>query len=158
MIVFAALAAAEPQWTVTADPLTWSLGFAHVQVERALAPRWSLYAGPSLRVHDGWLPDDLPRTRGIGAEVGVRGFFTGRAPEGAWVMVRGVGAVVRTIDAPRRTGPGGYTSALVGGTGVLGRGFVLSGGLGVSWFAYGVDGLGRYGPLPAAHTNLGWAF
>lgn len=153
--------AVEPEaarWTVTVDPLTVSLGFVHVQVERALAPRWSLYVGPSLRLHDGFIADDGPKYRGYGLEAGVRGFFSGQAPRGGWVMVRAVGAAVVTVDRPRQVGPGGYTSALVGGTAILGAGFVLSGGAGLSYFHYTAGDAGRTGLLPALHTNLGWAF
>jgi hypothetical protein len=53
--------------------------------------------------------------------------------------------------------PGGYGSVLVGYTAILGPGLVLSGGLGISYFAYGPS-FGIHGFLPAAHTNIGWAF
>ncbi|MFN7145310.1 MAG: hypothetical protein ACK4YP_16170, partial [Myxococcota bacterium] len=83
-------------WTVTVDPLTAALGFAHVQVERALGARASVYVGPSLRLYDGLLADTNGPYVGLGAEVGVRGFFVGTAPEGGWVMLRGVLARVST--------------------------------------------------------------
>jgi hypothetical protein len=142
-------------WTVTVDPLTTAIGFVHVQVERSLGPRVSVYAGPSLRLFDGVLADTNGPYVGLGGEAGVRGFFTGSAPEGGWVMARGVAARLSTSDEARF---GGYTSGLVGYTGVLGRGLVLSGGLGVSYFAYEVGGYGVAGLAPAAHTNVGWAF
>jgi hypothetical protein len=53
---------------------------------------------------------------------------------------------------------GGYTSALVGYTWIADFGLVLAGGLGVSWFDYGVGEHGIHGVLPAAHSNIGWAF
>jgi hypothetical protein len=154
---FAVASAAEPmQWTVTVDPLTFALGLAHVQVERRLARRWSLYVGPSLHVYDGLAFRDDPSFQGFGVEIGVRGFFTGDAPRGGWVMVRGVGAALSIPGGP--SAPGGYGSVLVGGTGIVGPGLVLSGGLGVSGFHYAVGDVGVTGPLPAAHTNVGWAF
>jgi hypothetical protein len=140
------------------DPLTFAIGIAHVQVERALHPRVSIYAGPSLRLFDGILPGFNGPWNAVGAEVGVRGFFVGRAPEGGWVMARGVLAWAREDDQPGRGVLAGYTSALVGYTAIVGPGLVLSGGLGVSWFEYGVAGYGTYGLAPAAHTNVGWAF
>ncbi len=148
----------DPAWTVTVDPLTFALGFAHVQVERALHPRVSVYAGPSLRLFDGLLPAVNGPYVGLGGELGVRGFFAGAAPEGGWVMVRGVLARVSTTDGPPEVKLGGYTSALVGGTAVLGPGFTLSGGAGASFFAYEIAGYGPSGPALALHTNLGWAF
>lgn len=157
-LISAAAAAEAPSWTVTLDPLTTAIGIVHVQVERVFDPRFSVYAGPSLRLFDGVLPDTNGPWRALGAEVGVRGFFKGAAPEGGWVMLRGVLARTSTDTPAPETGLGGYTSALVGGTAVLGPGLVLSGGLGVSWFDYGVGEYGVHGLAPAAHTNLGWAF
>lgn len=146
-----------PAWTVSVDPLTFALGFAHVQVERALAPRFSLYAGPSLRLYDSLLGEPRGPYRGYGAEAGLRWFFVGRAPEGGWLMARGVLAAV-VANGGGEVAPGGYTSALVGYTWVAEGGLVLAGGLGASWFDYGVGGVGIHGVLPAAHTNVGWAF
>lgn len=147
-----------PGWTVSVDPLTFAIGIAHLQVERAVGPRFSVYAGPSLRCFDGILAATNGPWAAYGAEVGVRGFFVGRAPEGAWAMLRGVLAAATTSDAPGVVGPAGYASGLVGYTGILGPGLVLSGGAGVSWFAYGAGGYGVQGFAPAAHTNVGWAF
>ncbi len=147
-------ASAEPMWTVTVDPLTFALGFAHVQVETAFHPRFSLYAGPSLRLYDSLLGEPAGPYRGYGAEAGLRWFFHGRAPEGGWLMARGVLAWVDSAEP----GIGGYTSALAGYTWVADFGLVLAGGLGVSWFDYGPAGVGIHGVLPAAHTNVGWAF
>lgn len=157
-LVATAEAADPPAWTVTVDPLTTAIGIVHLQVERVLDPRFSLYAGPSLRLFDGVLPDTNGPWRALGAELGVRGFFLGQAPEGGWVMLRGVLARTSTDTPAPEAGAGGYTSALVGGTAVLGPGLVLSGGLGLSWFNYGVADFGVHGFAPAAHTNLGWAF
>lgn len=184
----------EPQWTVTVDPLTEALGFVHVQVEHTLGQRFSLYAGPSLKLFNSPLGIGIGPFRGYGAEAGVRAFFYGRAPRGTWVMVRGVLALVQYSDLlgddpdwaqaamvvcswPEFCGAdgsalGGYTSALVGYTGIVPvghGGLVLSGGLGLSYFAYGPNlsgydergrpqTLGIHGFLPGAHTNIGWAF
>lgn len=146
------------EWTVTVDPLTAALGFAHVQVERSIGTHVSVYAGPSLRLYDGLLPAANGPYTGVGGEVGVRGFFYGDAPEGGWVMLRGVLAWVATDTPTEAANLGGYTSLLAGYTGILGPGLVLSGGLGVSWFDYGVLDYGVHGFAPAAHTNVGWAF
>lgn len=145
-------------WTLTVDPLTTALGFAHLQVERTIGAHVSVYAGPSLRLYDGLLPAANGPYRGLGGEVGVRGFFHGTAPEGGWVMLRGVLAWVSTGTPVEAANLGGYTSALVGYTGIIGPGLVLSGGLGLSWFDYGVLDYGVHGFAPAAHTNVGWAF
>ena len=118
----------------------------------------SVYAGPSLRLFDGVLPATNGPWTAVGAEVGVRGFFTGAAPEGAWGMLRGVLAAASTSAAPEKLEPAGYASALVGYTAILGPGLVLSGGAGISWFDYGAGGLGVHGFAPAAHTSVGWAF
>lgn len=149
---------ADVHWTVTVDPLTTAIGFVHVQVERDIGTRASVYLGPSLRLFDGILVDTNGPYLGVGAELGVRGFFVGDAPEGAWGMIRGVIARVSTVDPVSAARVGGYASALVGYTAVVGPGFVLSGGLGVSWFDYGVLDHGVHGLAPAAHTNLGWGF
>lgn len=146
------------EWTVTVDPLTFAIGFAHVQVERSLGSRVSVYVGPSVRCFDGILEGVNGPYVGAGAEAGVRGFFWGDAPRGGWVMVRGVLASVSTTEPSPASSLGGYTSALVGFTGILGPGLVLSGGLGVSYFDYGVLDYGVHGVAPAAHTNVGWAF
>jgi hypothetical protein len=153
-----ASAALAYDWTVTVDPLTAALGFAHVQVEHSLGEHASIYVGPSLRLYDGILPDVNGPYIGLGGEIGVRGFFYGTAPEGGWVMVRGVLAWVSTDTPVPDARLGGYTSALVGWTGILGPGLVLSGGLGVSYFDYGAGSYGVFGFIPAAHTNIGWAF
>ncbi len=141
------------------DPLTTALGFVHVQVERAFHRRWSVYAGPSLHLFPGILAKGPEPFVGFGAEVGVRRFFTGHAPEGFWVELRGVLAHLRTTDAaPRETAVGGYVSALAGYTAILGGWFVLAGGLGVQYLSYQVRGMGPRGVLPAAHTTVGVAF
>ena len=147
-----------PRWTVAVDPLTVALGFAHVQIERAIGWRYSLYVGPSLRLFDGILPAANGPYIGLGVEAGMRWFPWARAPEGPWVMLRGVGAYLRTTDGTGHERPGVYTSLLVGGTVIVDRWLVLSGGLGVSFFRYAVDGYGVSGFIPAAHTAIGVAF
>ncbi|MFT3710838.1 MAG: hypothetical protein QM817_24705 [Archangium sp.] len=154
-----ALASADPppapkQWTITVDPLTELLGFVHVQVERAFSDKYSLYLAPSLKLFDSPLGIGTGPFRGYGLEAGVRGFITGTAPEGMWIMLR---AVLAAVTSANGVEPGGYGSVLVGYTAILGPGLVLSGGLGISYFAYGPP-FGIHGFLPAAHTNIGWAF
>lgn len=160
----------EPHWTVTVDPLTEALGFVHVQVERSLGQRFSLYAGPSLKLFNSPLGIGVGEFKGYGVEAGLRVFAWGRAPRGAWIMARGVLADVvyehsfATSDYEDVTQHlsmlGGYASALVGYTGIIPvghGGLTLSGGLGISYFDYGpADGI--HGFLPAAHTTIGWAF
>lgn len=102
-LVFAALLASAhagepPRWTVQVDPLTAALGFAHVQVERALTAHVSLYAGPHLRLYDGILDDVNGSYRDLGVEAAVRVFPWGEAPVGPWVQVRGVLAGLATTD------------------------------------------------------------
>lgn len=146
-----------PHWTIQVDPLTTALGFVHLQTERALGPSFSVYFGPHLRLFDGLSGSGEPY-RGVGAEVGVRWFPWKAAPEGAWVLARGVLADVFTTDGTHRSAVGGYGSALVGYTAVLGEHFVLSGGLGVQRLQYAVGDYGIVGFAPAAHTALGVAF
>ena len=150
--------AASPTWTITVDPLTTALGYAHVQVERRLTDHASLYLGPSLRLFNGVLSDINGPYIGLGLEAGGRWFPWGKAPRGGWLMLRGVGAWLHTTDGTDLSAPGGYTSALVGGTVLLGEHLVLSGGAGLSYFAYTVGGYGPAGLIPALHTNLGVAF
>jgi hypothetical protein len=158
LLAATAFAAPDPiEWTVAVDPLTAALGFAHVQVERVLAERGSLYVGPSLRLYDGILPDVNGPYRGLGVEAGARWFPKAEAPAGPWLMVRGVGARLSTTDGTDQHAPGGYTSVLAGGTIIPGGRLVLSGGLGVSYFAYTVGGFGVAGFIPAAHTTVGIA-
>lgn len=153
------LLASEPyRVTVQVDPLTAALGYAHVQVEAVLGPRWSLYAGPHLRLYDSLLAEEHEPYKGFGLELGVRRYVWGEAPEGAWIMARGVGAVATTATPSRQTAPAGYGSALVGYTGILGPGLVLSGGAGVNLIHYSVGGYGVQGVFPALHTAVGWAF
>lgn len=157
----------EPHWTVTVDPLTTVLGFVHVQVEHTLGSRLSLYAGPSLKLFNSPLGIATGAFKGYGIEAGLRAFVWGRAPRGAWVMARGVladvvydstiGADPAAVMPNPASMPGGYASLLAGYTGIVGPGFTLSGGLGVSYFDYG-PAYGIHGFLPAAHTNIGWAF
>lgn len=145
----------EKQWTVSVDPLTELLGFVHVQVERVFAQKHSLYLGPSLKLFDSPLGIGTGPFRGYGLEAGVRAFVWGDAPEGAWLMLR---AVLAAVTSARGVEPGGYGSVLFGYTAILGPGLVLSGGLGISYFAYGPAESGIHGFLPAAHTAIGWAF
>lgn len=147
-----------PHWTVQVDPLTTALGYVHLQVEGAVAPDWSIYAGPHLRLFDSVLDDKDEPFVGVGLELGVRWFFHGVAPEGAWAQVRGVLAYVTTDDPAEATSAGGYVSALVGYTAILGDVFVLAGGAGVQYIDYGVGGYGVEGIFPALHTALGVAF
>ena len=158
ILALGAARAADPSWTVTVDPLTTAIGFVHVQVEHQLGEHASLYLGPSLRLFDGVLPASNGPYRGLGLEAGLRGFFVGTAPEGGWLMLRGVLARVSTDTPEPEARLGGYTSALVGYTAILGPGLVLSGGAGLSWFHYQVAEYGVHGFAPALHTNIGWAF
>jgi len=151
-------AAAEPPTaTIQLDPLTTALGFVHLQTEVAVAERVSVYAGPHLRLFDNLVFGEPENIVGYGVEVGVRYFLTGTAPEGAWALVRGVGAWIEAPDADT-SGVGGYVSALGGYTWIGGGWLVLSGGLGVQYLHYHVAGLGPKGVLPAAHTAIGVAF
>ena len=149
---------AKKEWTVSIDPLTTAIGFVHLQVERSFGRRVSVYATPSIRFFDGILPRFNGPWYGAGVEVGVRGFFIGNAPKGGWVMLRGVLGNAWLDNAAATSRISGYTSLLVGYTGILGPGIVLSGGAGASYFDYGVAGYGVYGFAPALHTNVGWAF
>ncbi len=153
-------AAAQPdelRWTVQVDPLTTALGFVHVQLERTLSARMSLYVGPHLRLFNGLISEPDDDYRGVGAEVGVRYFLTGVAPEGLWLGVR---AVAAHISSPRveEAEIGGYASALGGYTWIFAQRWVLAAGLGVQYIRYQVGGQGPRGILPAAHTALGVAF
>jgi hypothetical protein len=145
-----------PLWTLQVDPLTTALGFVHLQVERALAPRVSVYAGPHARLFSSPLTDKKEDFLGAGLEAGVRAFLRPSAPAGWWAEVRGVGARLWTPDGD--TALGGYASALAGYTAIFDSGLVLAGGLGVQYLHYRVAGLGPEGVLPAAHTTLGFAF
>lgn len=152
-----AASAERPTMTVQVDPLTTALGFVHVQFETKITDHFSIYAGPSLRLFNGLLNLDDERTfQGYGAEVGLRYFFFGGAPEGWWAQLRGVGAYL--IADSDVTDLGGYGSALGGYTAILDGWFVLSGGLGLQYLDYTVDGLGTSGLAPAAHTTIGFAF
>jgi hypothetical protein len=146
-----------PQWTIQIDPLTLALGFAHVQVERALGDHASLYVGPSVRLFDP-LSKEKDAYIGVGGEAGVRVFPWGAAPRGAWGEVRGVLAWLHTDARGGATAVGGYASVLGGYTWILADRWVLAAGLGVQYIHYRVAGLGSVGILPAAHTAFGVAF
>lgn len=147
-----------PDWTIQVDPLTTALGFVHVQVERSIGPNWSVYLGPSMRLFDGILSlDDPIGFRGFGAEAGVRWFYLGGAPEGWWHQIRGVVAHLDANDSDV-TGVGGYVSTLAGYTWIYEGTLVLSGGLGVQYIDYDLEGKGQKGLFPAAHSTIGIAF
>ena len=152
-------AVAAPRWTIQVDPLTTALGFVHVQVEHVVAPHWSVYLGPSLKLFGGLLAeeDDVDYI-GLGAELGVRYYFGGGAPHGGWALVRGVLAHLETDGPPEASGLGGYVSALGGYTWILDERWVFSLGLGVQYLAYTIANAGTEGVLPAAHTTVGIAF
>lgn len=152
----AAFAAPAPQWTVQVDPLTTALGFAHVQFERAVAPHWSVYAGPHLRLFDSLVTEENLRMKGFGAEAGLRYYWQGQAPSGPWLLARGV--LARVVADSGATALGGYGSALIGYTAIFGGRWVLAGGLGLQYLHYTVEGRGPQGLFPAAHSTLGVAF
>jgi hypothetical protein len=150
---------AGPQWTVVVDPLTFALGFAHVQVERAVSPHVSIYVGPHARLFDSLLADDKEDFLGFGLEAGVRYFFSPTAPEGAWVGVRGVAAYLTAdVGDDNKTALGGYGSALVGYTWLPTDWLVLSGGGGAQYLHYTIAGLGPKMFFVALHTAAGVAF
>lgn len=157
-LIGVAAAADAPRWTVQVDPLTTAIGMVHVQVERALAPKWSVYAGPHMRLFDGVVEDANGPYTGLGVEAGVRFFPWGEAPKGGWLLVRGVGARLTTTEPGVDPEPGGYASVLAGYTGIVGGWLVLSGGVGGQVFAYDIAGYGPTGTSIAAHSALGVAF
>lgn len=53
---------------------------------------------------------------------------------------------------------GGYGSTLGGYTAIFDGWFVFSGGLGLQYLDYTIDGLGMSGLAPTAHTTIGFAF
>ncbi len=154
-LLLAPLALAAPHGTVQIDPLTVLLGFPHVQVELVLAPSFSIYVGPHLRLFSAPWSEPEPYI-GIGGEVGLRWYPFGRAPEGWWLLGRGV--LAHLIARGGDTSVGGYGSALAGYTHVFGEWFVLSGGAGAQRFAYTVGDYGVEGWAPALHTAVGVAF
>lgn len=148
-----------PHWTLQVDPLTTALGYVHVQVERTLNDRLSIYVGPHLRLFKGLLSEEDDDFLGVGVEAGVRLFFRGGAPRGFWAQVRGVAARISTDDDAT---VGGYGSVLGGYTFILADRWVFALGLGVQYIHYTIDSpdgeLGTKGVLPAAHTTVGIAF
>lgn len=155
----AEVAGAGVDWTVVVDPLTTVLGYVHVQLERRISDRFTLYMGPHLRLFDSVFSDEKEPYRGYGAELGVRFFPLGGAIDGFWVGIRGVAARVVTHDPAEPASEfGGYVSALAGYTHFLGSRFVLSGGAGMQYIHYEVADFGVSGPLPALHTAAGLRF
>lgn len=105
-------------------------------------------SSPSTQVHCSKLP--------VPASAGEKKYKGETWQEGERLGIAGVLAAVTSSEG---TAPGGYTSLLAGYTAILGPGLVLSGGLGVSYFAYGpVSQGGIHGFIPAAHSTIGWAF
>ena len=153
-----AVAADAPRWTVTVDPLTYAIGYPHLQIERAFGDHASVYVGPHFRLYDGILTEGHEPYRGAGVEAGARWFPWGAAPEGAWLMGRTVVAQIWTTEGPEAQALGGYASALAGYTGIVGGFLVLSGGAGFNYLYYDIAGMGASGPFIALHTNVGVAF
>jgi len=149
---------ATPQWTLQIDPLTTALGFVHLQVERAVAPHVSIYAGPHLRLFDSLLDKKKEPFTGVGVELGVRYFLNPSAPAGAWAQVRGVVARLQTDRNGGKTAMGGYGSVLAGYTAIFAERWVLAGGLGVQYLHYYIDGMGPKRLFVAAHTTFGVPF
>lgn len=143
-----------PSWTVQVDPATTALGFVHVQVERTIGDHASVYLGPHFRLFSPPFGEQEDFV-GFGGEVGVRYYFAGRAPEGWWLLGRNVVAQLRTDT---NTEIGGYTSLVGGYTAIINDWMVLSGGVGIQYLWYDIDGMGPSGPFPAFHTALGVAF
>lgn len=147
-----------PSWTLQVDPLTTLVGFVHVQLERCFGDSFSIYAGPSLRLFSSPFVDD-ENFVGYGGEVGLRWYFLGTAPEGFWVLARTVLAHLRSdLPAGEDSTFGGYSSGLVGYTAIFDNWFVLSGGAGLQYLYYTINGQGPSGPFPALHTTVGVAF
>ena len=145
-------------WTLQVDPLTTAIGFVHLQIERVLNDRWSMYAGPHLRLFDSLIDDKVEPYTGVGVEVGLRYFIHGTAPAGLWSQFRGVAARLLTDKAGGSTALGGYGSALLGYTAIFSRRWVLAGGLGVQYLHYRIAGMGPKMWFAAAHTTVGVAF
>ena len=145
--------------TVQVDPLTAALGYWHIQVEHRLGDRFSLYAGPHLRLYDSVFTDEREPYRGIGVEMGARYFFKQNAPQGLWVGARGVVARLKVHpSAGGDVGMGGYGSVLAGYTWIPVDRLGVSGGAGVQYLNYTIAGYGPSGIYPALHTALGFAF
>lgn len=153
-----AYAADDPQWTITVDPLTFAIGYPHLQIEGTLSDKFSLYAGPHARLFDGILTEEPEPFRGYGIESGLRYFPKAQAPTGMWLMYRQVVARINTTEPPEEVKIGGYSSALVGYTGILADFLVLAGGAGFNYLYYDIQGMGASGPFIALHTNIGVAF
>jgi hypothetical protein len=151
--------AAPPRWTVQVDPLTFALGFAHVQLEYAFTDHLSVYVGPSLHLFNGLIAEPGDDYLGLGGELGVRYFFSPTAPRGWWVQARGVLAHLSSdVSGQEETALGGYVSALGGYTWIFDDRWVVAAGLGIQYIHYRISGQGPEGILPAAHTTIGFAF
>lgn len=173
---WASLAAAQsssppeaPRRNLQVDPLTTLLGFVHVQAEWITKPssmgRFSVYAGPSLHLFDSPLVVGDEGVLGLGVELGGRWYFRQKGSPanpvlyyGPWVLARGVIARVSVEEPAPAAALGGYGSLLIGQTFLLRDFWILSGGAGLQFLHYSVDGQGIEGFLPALHTTLGFAF
>ena len=147
-----------PSWTVQVDPLTTALGYVHVLVERRLAPNLTVYAGPHLRLFDGLITEGHEPYTGAGLELGARWFPNKSAPTGMWFQARQVVAYAWSTEPVKQAGFAGYTSGILGYTGIVGDWLVLAGGLGVQRLYYTLGDYGVEGWFPAAHTAVGVAF
>lgn len=145
-------------WTLQVDPLTTVIGFVHLQVERVLNRRWSVYVGPHARLFDSLLEDKVEPYTGVGVEVGVRYFFSATAPAGPWAQLRGVVARLSTDVDGGSTAIGGYGSALVGYTWIFQGRWVLAGGVGAQYLHYSIANMGPKMWFIAAHSTVGVAF
>ena len=153
----AATAAALTRWTVQVDPLTLALGYVHVQIEQRIVDHVSIYVGPHMRLFSTPFLEPSPYL-GFGLEAGVRIYPFGTAPDGWWVLGRGVAAYLVTLDYSAAPRVGGYVSALVGYTFILFDHLVISLGAGAQYIDYKIGAYGPRGLFPALHTAVGFAF
>jgi hypothetical protein len=78
---------ARPRWTVTTNPVRMAILHVQVDVERVVAPRWSVFLAPIGFFHATWYPfahAEGTTARGGGADFGARYWF-GPAPTGVFV-------------------------------------------------------------------------
>ncbi len=113
---------AAPENAVGANLFMLPFGVYNFEYERALGARWSVTGAVTGIYANGTLFDSSVRSRGAGANLGARYYFTGAAPQGLFAA-----AFARAFYASLQTSDGMDEGTTAGGGAMLGYAHVFWG-------------------------------